>query len=215
MDMLDRYLANVDKIRISTPDAMCPSVLAGRGGICTFGDCLGEYLAVDPEGKIYSCQRFAGMPLYRLGNVHDCPSLEKLLVAPARRMFQERQERNAQECGDCAHFDFWRADAHIMCWPPTPATHGTMSAATIASTLMNTFSCSPKRTSIKRNRSSSCPCHHVKTSIACTETRGCRAVTRRPTGCSPGELARANRAATLTYPQDREYVWLNLRQGEP
>jgi radical SAM protein with 4Fe4S-binding SPASM domain len=48
------------------------------------------------------------MPLYRLGNVHDCPSLEMLSAAPARRMFQERQERNAQECGDCAHFDFWR-----------------------------------------------------------------------------------------------------------
>ena len=50
MDMLDRYLANVDKIRISTLDAMCRSILAGRGGICTFGDCLGEYLVVDPEG---------------------------------------------------------------------------------------------------------------------------------------------------------------------
>lgn len=108
VDMLDRYLANVDKIRISTLDAMCRSVSAGRGGICTFGDCLGKYMAVDPEGWIYSCQRFAGMPQYRLGNVHDCPSLETLSATPAWQMFQERQECIAQECGDCAHLDFCR-----------------------------------------------------------------------------------------------------------
>jgi radical SAM protein with 4Fe4S-binding SPASM domain len=101
VDMLERYLANLDKVRISTLDAMCRSVSARRGGICTFGDCLGEYLAVDPEGWIYACQRFAGMPAYRLGNVHECPAPEMLVAAAAWRMFQDRQERIKDECRDC------------------------------------------------------------------------------------------------------------------
>lgn len=69
--LFDRYLENVEHIRISTFDAMCRSVSAGQGGLCTFSDCLGKYLAVDPEGWIYPCQRLAGSPAWRIGNVHD------------------------------------------------------------------------------------------------------------------------------------------------
>ncbi len=108
LDMLDRYLANLDKIRISTLDSMCRSISARHGGICTFGDCLGEYLAVAPDGEIYSCQRFIGMTEYRLGNVHDCPTIETLAQAPAWHMFKARQDRIAEECGDCAHLNFCR-----------------------------------------------------------------------------------------------------------
>ena len=46
VNMLDRYLASIHKIKISTLDAMIRSVSLGKGGICTFGDCLGGYLAV-------------------------------------------------------------------------------------------------------------------------------------------------------------------------
>jgi uncharacterized protein len=106
--MLERYLANLDKVRISTLDSLCRSVLAGKGGICTFGDCLGGYLAVDPDGEIYPCQRFAGMPQYQLGNVYDCPSMEILLASPIWQAFQDRQERIKEECGDCSYLDFCR-----------------------------------------------------------------------------------------------------------
>jgi radical SAM protein with 4Fe4S-binding SPASM domain len=108
VDMLDRYLANLDKIHISTLDSMCRSVSAGQGGICTFGDCLGGYLAIDPQGWIYACQRLAELPEFRLGNVHACPTPETLAAAPAWRMFQNRQDRITEECGDCAHLAFCR-----------------------------------------------------------------------------------------------------------
>jgi uncharacterized protein len=108
VDMLDRYLANASRIRISTLDAMSRSVSAGHGAICTFGDCLGEYLAVAPEGGIYSCQRFAGMEQYRLGNVHDCPTMDDLSAAPFWQVLQNRQERLEEECGDCPQLDFCR-----------------------------------------------------------------------------------------------------------
>jgi uncharacterized protein len=106
--MLNRYQANADKIRISTLDAMCRSVSAGQGGICTFSDCLGEYLAIAPNGDLYTCQRFIGLAEFRLGNVHDRPSLADLSATPVWRMFQDRQEHITEECGECAHQDHCR-----------------------------------------------------------------------------------------------------------
>ena len=106
--LLERYLEHTQHMRISTLDAMSRSITAGQGGICTFGECLGKYLAVDPQGWIYACQRLCGMERFRLGNVHDRPTWGDLQAAPAWQLFQERQERIAEECGDCPHFEFCR-----------------------------------------------------------------------------------------------------------
>ena len=106
--MLDSYLPKMDRIKISTLDAMIRGVAAGEGGICTFGDCLGEYLSVAPDGGIYPCQRFAGMPEYRLGDVRDAPTREELGRTPVWRRFEERQEVVKGQCGDCAHFAYCR-----------------------------------------------------------------------------------------------------------
>jgi uncharacterized protein len=76
--LLDRYLEDLTGVRISTLDSMARSVSAWRGGICTFGECLGGYLAVGPDGAIYPCQRFAGMKEFAVGDVHVRPSLEEL-----------------------------------------------------------------------------------------------------------------------------------------
>jgi uncharacterized protein len=107
-EMLALYLPLTDRVRISTLDSLCRSVSAGHGGIRTFGDCLGDYLAVGPDGAIYPCQRFAGKPEYILGNVHDDPTADKLSAASTWQLFQERQERIGEECGDCAYLDICR-----------------------------------------------------------------------------------------------------------
>ncbi len=106
--MLDHYLENPAQIRINTLDAMSRSVSARRGGVCTFGDCLGHYLAVDPEGWIYPCQRLAGTEMFKLGRVHDCPTREDLEETIAWRILEERQERMAESCGHCPHFEYCR-----------------------------------------------------------------------------------------------------------
>jgi uncharacterized protein len=102
--LLDRYLANLTRIRISTLDSMARSVGTGRGGICTFGDCLGGYLAVGPDGAIYPCQRFAGMPEFVVGNVARRPSLDELRQSPVWRTFRAREEHVQEACGDCASY---------------------------------------------------------------------------------------------------------------
>jgi len=106
--LLDRYLDNLTRVRISTLDSMCRSVSAGRGGICTFGDCLGGYLAVGPDGGIYTCQRFAGMPEFALGNVTAAPSAEALKAKPVWQAFAARQQHIAVWCGECSYVAFGR-----------------------------------------------------------------------------------------------------------
>ncbi len=106
--LLERYLENLKRVRISTLDSMCRSLSAGHGGICTFTDCLGEYLAVGPDGTIYPCQRFVGLADFRLGNVAEMPSRQELAATPTWQAFAERQKRIEEECGDCAHLAYCR-----------------------------------------------------------------------------------------------------------
>lgn len=108
VDLLDSYLINLKRIRISTLDLLCRSISSGEGGICTYRDCLGGYLAVAPDGSVYPCQRFAGQPAYRLGYVHDRPGLQQLQQSPVWQLFREREERLARECGGCPHFNICR-----------------------------------------------------------------------------------------------------------
>lgn len=108
VDMLDRYLDHADRIRISTLDALCHSISTQKGSICTFGDCLGDYLAVDPQGWVYTCQRFAGKPQYRLGNVQDFPTMDDLAIAPFWRVLKEREKRIDKECEGCPYLNICR-----------------------------------------------------------------------------------------------------------
>jgi uncharacterized protein len=101
VDLLDRYLDGPTRVRIGTLDSMAQSVSAGRGGICTFGECLGGYLAVGPDGSIYPCQRFAGMPGFAVGDVAARPSLDELGTSIAWREFRAREEALAAESGEC------------------------------------------------------------------------------------------------------------------
>lgn len=106
--LLDRYLAELTRVRISTLDSMCRSVSTGHGGICTFGDCLGNYLAIDPDGAIYPCQRFAGMPQFVLGNVDAAPSADALEASPVWQSFATRERHVAESCGSCPYLTLCR-----------------------------------------------------------------------------------------------------------
>jgi uncharacterized protein len=105
---LDRYLLELDKVRISTLDSLCRGISAGQGSICTFGNCLGGFLAVDPQGGIYPCQRFAGNLAYRMTSVYSAPTWEDLSATSPWQMLHEREQQIAEECGGCNYFDFCR-----------------------------------------------------------------------------------------------------------
>ena len=104
--LFDCYLENITRAKISTFDFMARGLSAGNGGICTFGDCLGNYLTIGPGGEIFSCNRFAYHPEWQIGSVFDHPSREQLTDSPVWQKLRHREETVLEDCGDCVHFDY-------------------------------------------------------------------------------------------------------------
>jgi uncharacterized protein len=106
VDLLDYYLDNLKRTRIDTLDALIRSVSSGKGGMCTFGNCLGSYMAVGPDGSVYPCQRFTGDERFRLGSVADHP--DSLRESTVWSEFSRRQEQIDSACAGCEFLDICR-----------------------------------------------------------------------------------------------------------
>jgi len=121
--MLDHYIAHRREIAVSSLDQMCQGVGCGEGKVCTFRDCLGMFLAIDPAGDVYPCQRFAGRPAWRLGTLADAPTLAELLDSPVARAMAERERRIAEACGDCPHLPYCRGGCPYNAWAGNGSSH--------------------------------------------------------------------------------------------
>ena len=102
--MLPYYLKLRNYISISSIDIYCKALTTGISEVCTFQDCLGKYMAIDPNGYIYSCQRFCGKQEFALGNVLDNPSIEELLLSDVGKRLMQREKDVAIKCGNCEEY---------------------------------------------------------------------------------------------------------------
>ena len=106
--LLDKALENLGSIEVMNIQDLCRCVFTRRGSVCTFVNCMGNTFAVGPDGSIYPCYRFVGMPEWVMGNVKDKPSMETLMAsAPGRRMtaFSEYVDT---ACKECSHIRYCR-----------------------------------------------------------------------------------------------------------
>ena len=78
------------------------------GTVCTFVDCMQNTFAVGPDGSIYPCYRFVGMPEYVMGHVRDRPTQEQLAGSEAGRKMQAFKEYVDRECKGCKHIRYCR-----------------------------------------------------------------------------------------------------------
>ncbi|EKF84733.1 TIGR04083 family peptide-modifying radical SAM enzyme [Methanobacterium formicicum] len=106
--LLDQYLEHMDQIELKNIDHLCKCVFIRRGVVCTFVDCMGDTFAVGPDGSIYPCYRFVGMPEYVIGNVRDHPSMEDLSQSDAWKLLQEFKDYVDSECKKCSYIKFCR-----------------------------------------------------------------------------------------------------------
>ncbi len=113
---LDDYVDHRREIRVSTLDQMCQGVACGDGKVCTFRDCLGMFIAIDPLGDLYPCQRLCGNPTYRLGNLRDQPELGELMASPVAVQMAAREAAVSEVCGDCPHLDYCRGGCVYNAW---------------------------------------------------------------------------------------------------
>lgn len=106
--LLDKYLENMDEIEIMNIDHLCKCVLTRRGTVCTFVDCMGDTFAVGPDGSIYPCYRFVGMPEYVMGNVKDHPTLKELQKSEPAKLLAEFKNYVDENCKKCSYVRFCR-----------------------------------------------------------------------------------------------------------
>lgn len=101
--LFDAYQPHMGAFHISTFDLLLRSLACQSGALCTFGECLGSYLAFAPDGEIYTCNRFAGHPEWSLGHIQQQPGLAMLALSPVWARLQEQQRTADTSCKGCPY----------------------------------------------------------------------------------------------------------------
>lgn len=117
--LLDKYLENLGQIEVMNIDHLCKCVFTGHGTVCTYVDCMGDTFAVGPDGDIYPCYRFIGMPEYVMGNVYDRPSMADLAQSEAWKKMHKFKEYVDIACSKCAHIKYCRGGCPYNAIVPT------------------------------------------------------------------------------------------------
>ncbi len=117
--LLDRYLENMSRIEVRNINDYARCVFTGRGTVCTFVDCMENTFAVGPDGSIYPCYRFVGMPEFVMGNVRDRPSQKELAESPAGVRMRAFKEYVDKECKGCKHIRYCRGGCPYNAIAPT------------------------------------------------------------------------------------------------
>jgi uncharacterized protein len=103
LGLLDLYVKNLDKIKISTLDTMIKNISYDESGLCTFSRCIGDYLAVTPGGELYSCNRFIGNKDFSLGNVNRIEGMAEIENSSGWQRLMEWTKTIDEECAGCLH----------------------------------------------------------------------------------------------------------------
>jgi len=117
--LMDRYLENMDKIEVRNINDYARCVLTGRGTVCTFVDCMENTFAVGPDGSIYPCYRFVGMPEYVMGHVRDRPRPDDLANSEAGVRMRRFKEYADRECKGCKHIRYCRGGCPYNAMAPS------------------------------------------------------------------------------------------------
>ena len=118
--LLDKALEHMGEIDVMNINDLCRCVFTRRGSVCTYVDCMGSTFAIGPDGSIYPCYRFVGMPEYIMGNVADHPSLETLMNSSPGRLMLEFKEYVDKACAACRHIKYCRGGCPYNAMAPTP-----------------------------------------------------------------------------------------------
>ncbi|EJG07030.1 Radical SAM domain protein [Methanofollis liminatans DSM 4140] len=117
--LLDQALEHMGEIDVMNINDLCRCVFTRRGTVCTFADCMGNTFAIGPDGSIYPCYRFIGMPAYVMGHVRDRPTAEDLAASAAGQLMQAYKEFVDGHCGGCAHIGYCRGGCPYNAITPT------------------------------------------------------------------------------------------------
>jgi uncharacterized protein len=106
--LLDKALENLGTMEVMNINDLCRCVFTRRGSVCTFVNCMGNTFAIGPDGSIYPCYRFVGMPEWVMGHVRDKPTMEQLMESPPGQRMTAFSAYVDTACKDCSHINYCR-----------------------------------------------------------------------------------------------------------
>ncbi|MCP1662676.1 MAG: TIGR04083 family peptide-modifying radical SAM enzyme [Methanocalculus sp. MSAO_Arc1] len=117
--LLDRYLENLNQSVVMNINDLVKAVITRHGTVCTYVDCMANTFAIGPDGGIYPCYRFVGMPEFLMGNVACKPTKEDLQETRPWKMLQEFKSYVDSACGSCSHIQYCRGGCPYNAIAPT------------------------------------------------------------------------------------------------
>ena len=117
--LLDKSLEHLHDMDIMNINDLCRCVFTRQGNVCTFVNCMGNTFAIGPDGSIYPCYRFVGMPEYVMGNVYDHPTKDDLAESDAWKLMHEYRDYVDTACGECKHIKYCRGGCPYNAIAPT------------------------------------------------------------------------------------------------
>ncbi len=117
--LLDEAVEHPGEIEIMNINDLCRCVFTRAGSVCTYADCMGTTFAIGPDGEIYPCYRFIGMPEWVMGHVRDAPRIESLMESHAGKRMLAFKEFVDTACKDCAHISYCRGGCPYNAIAPT------------------------------------------------------------------------------------------------
>jgi uncharacterized protein len=117
--LLDTQLEHLDEMTIMNIHDLCRSAFTRYGAVCTYADCMGYTFAIGPDGSIYPCYRFIGMPEFVMGSVHDSPTREDLMNSPAGIAIDSFRDVVDTQCKECRHISSCRGGCPYNAIVPT------------------------------------------------------------------------------------------------
>lgn len=117
--LLEKSLDNIGRMEVMNISDLCRCVFTRRGSVCTFVNCMGNTFAVGPDGSIYPCYRFVGMPEWVMGHLRDKPSMETLMQSEPGWLMRAFSEYVDRACKDCSHIRYCRGGCPYNAIAPT------------------------------------------------------------------------------------------------
>jgi len=117
--LLDKSLEHLHDMDIMNINDLFRCVFTRQGNVCTFVNCMGNTFAVGPDGSIYPCYRFVGMPEYVMGSVYDHPGREDLEKSDTWKMMHQFRDYVDTACGRCPHIRYCRGGCPYNAIAPT------------------------------------------------------------------------------------------------
>ncbi len=98
------------KIRIRFFSTLVQGAIGGKPQSCSFNGTCSHFFAIDADGGVYPCGKFAGIPELYLGNIHES-SIENILSGEIYKSYLERVAFVPEKCKECK----WYQSCHNGC----------------------------------------------------------------------------------------------------